>query len=252
MHDPAPDTGLGSFATVLAGELAGAWTSTYHPDRGDATAHDALTNDVWDMNDVADTLARHAVDHCAVLTRDDSTRLFIAEGPGPGEGYLIAAMAPADAPAEAFRGVREPDGITVAADPFSAAEDIHYDLLPRYDKALAQVRTNAARLETSSAAEPENVVMTWSGDALVVDKPDRDDVVQALTDHGFALDSERDVLVLPGDDSARQATSVRGAGHRLSELGVGVALRNPAVRPAPSTTPVAPPSPPVTSPGRSR
>lgn len=149
MHDPTPDTGLGSFVAVLAGELPGAWTSTYHPDHGGTNDHDALTDHVWDMNDVADTLAKYTVDHYAVLTRDDGSRLFVADPLGHGEGYLIAAMAPTDAPDEAFRGVREPDGIAVDADPFSAAEDIHYDLLPRYDKALAQVRANAARLDAA-------------------------------------------------------------------------------------------------------
>lgn len=251
MHAPTPDTSLGSFAAVLAGELPGAWTSTYHPNRGGTTGHDALTDQVWDMNDVAAALARRAVDHCAVLTCDDGTRLFVADRPGPGEGYLIAAMAPADAPTEAFRGVREPDGITVAADPFTAAEDIHYDLLPRYDKALAQVRTNTARLASSSAAEPAHVVMTWSGGTLVVERPDRDDITGVLTGHGFALDTARNVFVLSGDDSARQAASVRAAGHRLSELGVGVVLRNPPARPALGTAAAAPPSPPVTAPHRS-
>ncbi|WP_406463329.1 hypothetical protein OH768_47725 [Streptomyces sp. NBC_01622] len=251
MHDSAPDTALGSFAAVLAGELPGAWTSTYHPNRGSTTDHDSLTDRVWDMNDVADALARRTVDHYAVLTRDDGTRLFIADRPGPGEGYLIAAMAPADAPAEAFRGVREPDGIAVAADPFSAAEDIHYDLLPLYDKALAQVRTNAVRIAASSAAEPEHVVMTWSGGTLVVERPDREDITGVLTEHGFALDTERDAFVLSGDDSARQAASVRAAGHRLSELGVGVVLRHPPARPALGTAAAMPPSPPITAPHRS-
>ncbi|MFE9601587.1 hypothetical protein [Streptomyces hokutonensis] len=251
MHAPAPDLALASFAAVLAGELPGAWTSTYHPDRGGTAGHDALTDRVWDMNDVAHALARDAVDHCAVLTRDDGTRLFVADRPGPGEGYLIAAVAPADAPAEAFRGVREPDGIAVGADPFSAAEDIHYDLMPRYDKALAQVRTNAIRIAASSAAEPEHVVMTWSGGTLVVERPDREDITGVLTGHGFVLDTERDVFVLSGDDSARQAASVRAAGHRLSELGVGVVLRNPGVRPALGTAAAMVPPPPVTAPHRS-
>ncbi|WP_406439130.1 hypothetical protein OHB14_51425 [Streptomyces sp. NBC_01613] len=236
MPDPTPDTTLGSFAAVLAGELPGAWTSTYHPDRSGTNDHDALTDHVWDMNDVADTLAKRTVDHCAVLTRDDSTRLFVADLLGAGEGYLIAAMAPTDAPAEAFRGVREPDGIAVAADPFSAAEDVHYDLLPRYDKALAQVRTNAARLTAPLAGEPEPLVMTWSGDAIVVDKPDHDDIAQILTGAGFALDADRKVFVLSDGDSFRVAASVRAAGDRLSELGVGVLLSHSPGRAAPNTT----------------
>ncbi|MFE7889297.1 hypothetical protein [Streptomyces sp. NPDC057412] len=252
MHDSTPDTGLGSFAAVLAGELPGAWTSTYHPDRGGNNDHDALTDHVWDMNDVADALAKYTVDHCAVLTRDDGTRLFVADPLGHGEGYLIAAMAPADAPAEAFRGVREPDGIVVDADPFSAAEDIHYGLLPRYDKALAQVRSNAARLAAPQPAEPERLVMTWSGEAIVVDKPDRADVTKALTENGFVFAPDRNVFVLSGDDTAHQAASVRAAGERLSELGIDTVLHHPQTRPALGTTPVAPPSPPVASPHRGR
>ncbi|MEV7888444.1 hypothetical protein ACWD3I_29745 [Streptomyces sp. NPDC002817] len=252
MHDPTPDTGLGSFAAVLAGELPGAWTSTYHPDHGGTGDHDVLTDQVWDMNEVADTLARRAVDHCAVLTREDGTRLFVAERTGPGEGYLIAAMAPAEAPAEAFRGVREPDGIVVAADPFSAAEDIRYDLLPRYDKALAQVHANAARRTVPSSGEPESLVMTWSDDTLVVERPGRDDIAGALAEAGFVLDTAREVFVLSGDDSAHQAASVRTAGHRLSQLGVSVVLRHPPARPALGTAATVPPNPPVTAPQRSR
>ncbi|AJT62529.1 hypothetical protein T261_0840 [Streptomyces lydicus] len=253
MHDPTPETGyLSSFAAVLTGELPGIWTSEYHPDRGGNIDHDALTDQVWDMNEVAEALAEHAVDHCAVLTRDDGTRLFVMDPLGRDEGFLIAAMAPHDLPADAFRGVREPDGIAVAADPFSAAEDITLDLLPRYDKALAQVQHNAAPLAAPPAAEPEQVVMTWAGDALVVDKPERPDIAQVLGYYGFIFDASKDVFVLSGDDSARQGASVRAAGHRLSELGIGVVLRNPAARPALGTSAVAPPSQPVTSPHRSR
>ncbi|MFF3460303.1 hypothetical protein ACFYXH_39675 [Streptomyces sp. NPDC002730] len=252
MHDPTPDTSLGSFAAVLAGELPGAWSSTYHPDRGSNNDHGALTDRVWDMNDVADALAKHTVDHCAVLTRDDGTRLFVADPPGHGKGYLIAAMAPDDAPDEAFRGVREPDGIAAVADPFSAAEDITHDLLPRYDKALAQVRSNAAWLAAPRPTEPEHVVMTWSGEAIVVDKPDRADVTKALTDHGFVFAPDRNAFVLSGDDTAHQAASVRATGDRLSELGIGTVLRHPQARSALGTAPVAPPGPPVTSPYRGR
>ncbi|MFF0201932.1 hypothetical protein [Streptomyces sp. NPDC005017] len=252
MHDPDTDTGyLGSFAAVLAGELPGTWTSQYHPDRGGDNDHDALTDHVWDMNEVADALARHTVDHCAVLTRDDGTCLFIADPIGHGEGYLIAAMAPQDAPAEAFRGVREPDGIAVAADPFGAAEDITHNLLPRYDKALAQVRNNAARL-AAPPAEPERVVMTWSGDTLHVAKPHRPEVAQVLQANGFVFDTDTEVFVLSGDDTAVQAASVQAAGAQLSELGIGVILRQRPARPALDTTAVAPPAPTITSPHRGR
>jgi hypothetical protein len=251
MHDPTSDTSLGSFAAVLAGELPGAWTSTYHPDSGGNNDHQALTDRVWDMNDVADALAKHVVDHCAVLRHSDGTRLFLADPLGHVEGYLIAAMAPDDAPVEAFRGVREPDGVLVDADPFSAAENIAYDLLPRYYAALAQVRGNADRRALPQAV-PERVVMTWSEGSLVVDKPDRADIAQVLTSHGFAFDPDRDAFVLSGDDTAHQAASVQAAGARLDELGIGVVLRHPPARPALRAASVAPPTPPVASPHRGR
>ncbi|WP_405729318.1 hypothetical protein OG885_10090 [Streptomyces sp. NBC_00028] len=241
MHDPTPDTSLGSFATVLAGELPGAWTSTYHPDHGGLNVHHVLTNTVWDMNEVAEALAKHPVDHCAVLQHHDGTRLFVTDQPGHAEGYLIAALAPDDVPAEAFRGVREPDGIAVDADPFIAAENITVDLLPRYYVAAHQVFKNAEHLTRESSA-PELLVMTWSDGALVVDKPDRADITRVLTDNGFVLDTAQDAFVLPGDDTARQAASVRATGGRLSALGIDTVLRHPQTRPALDTTPVAPPA----------
>ncbi|MEU0305361.1 hypothetical protein [Streptomyces cyaneofuscatus] len=250
MHDRTPDTGLGSFAAVLAGELPGDWTSTYHPDRGGLNVHDVLTDRVWDMNDVAEALAKRTVDHCAVLSRHDGTRLFVAEQPGPGEGYLIAAIAPDEVPDEAFSGVREPDGIVVDADPFSAAADVTLDLLPRYYIALAQVRGNADELALR-LADPLRVVMTLSDGSLVVDKPDRLDIAQVLTENGFAYDPDRDVYVLSGDDTNEQAACAQAAGARLSTLGVSVQLRPPQARPALGTAPAAPP-PTVASPQRSR
>lgn len=238
MHDPTPDTSLGSFATVLAGELPGTWTSTYHPDR---SGLDVVTDAVWDMNEVAEALAKHPVHHCAVLQRTDGTRLFVAEQPGHAEGYLIAALAPADAPAEAFRGVREPDGIAVDADPFSAAEHLTFDLLPRYYVAVHHVFANAERL-TPAPSDAQRLVMAWSDGALVVDKPERADVTQVLTDHGFVLDADRGVLTLSGDDTARQAASARAVGKRLSQLGISAYLGHPSARPAPGTTPATVPS----------
>ncbi|MFD4177237.1 hypothetical protein [Streptomyces anulatus] len=250
MPDPTPDTGLGSFAAVLAGELPGDWTSTDHPDRGGLNAHHVLSDRVWDMNDVAEALAKHNVDHCAVLARHDGTRLFVAQQPGPGEGYLIAAMAPDEVPDEAFSGVREPDGIAVEADPSSAAADVTLDLLPRYYVALGQARGNADELAMRQAG-PQRVVMRWDDGSLVVDKPDRRDIALALTENGFTFDPDRDVYVLAGDDTNEQAASARAARARLSTLGLGVQLRHPQARPALGTAPAAP-LPTIASPHRSR
>ncbi|WP_327731448.1 hypothetical protein OG250_43215 [Streptomyces sp. NBC_00487] len=249
MH--APDDSLASFAAVLAGELPGQWRSQYHPDRGD-NDHDELAVDVWDMDQVADAMAEYSLDHCAVLTRHvDGTRLFVMDRKGHDDGFLIAAMAPEDLPIEAFRDVREPDGIAVDADPFHAAKHVRLRLLPRYDQALAQVRDNASRL-AADLADEQRVVMTWSGEDLLVAKPDRDDIARALTEHGFTFDTSRNVFVLSDGDSARVAASVRAAGHRLSELGVGVLLARPPGRAALDITPAQRPAPPTPAPHRTR
>lgn len=248
MHDP--DDSLASFASVLAGELPGRWTSEYHPDHGGHADYDDLTVDVWDMDQVAETTATYIVDHCAVLTRDDGTRLFVMDRKGHDDGFLIAAMAPGALPVAAYQGVREPDGIAVPEDPFRAADDVILSLLPRYDKALAQVRHNASRLSASPPHGP-NVVMTWSGDALVVTPPERPDIADVLADHGFVRDADKGLLVLVGDDSTRQAASVRAAGTRLAELGIGVVLRHPT-RPTLGTTAPRPAAPQTPAPQRSR
>ena len=251
MH--APDDSLASFAAVLAGELPGQWSSQYHPDCGGDTDHDELTADVWDMDQVADAMAEHLVDHCAVLTRHaDGTRLFVMDRKGHDDGFLIAAMAPEDLPVEAFHGVREPDGIAVDEDPFRAAKHVSLRLLSRYDTALAQVRDNASRLATTQAGQQGRVVLTWSGEDLVAAEPDRDDVATALTEYGFVFDEARHMFVLSDGDSARVAASVRAVGHRLSELGVGVLLSRPPGRSAPDTAPAQPPASPARAPHRTR
>ncbi|MCL6737729.1 hypothetical protein [Streptomyces neyagawaensis] len=241
----APDDSIASFAAVLAGELPGQWSSQTQPDLNGHAAEDDLTAAVWDMDQVADALAKHSVNHWAVVTRPaDGTRLFVMDRKGRDDGFLIAAMAPENLPAEAFRGVREPDGLAVDANPFRAAKHVRLRLLPRYEQALAQVRDNASRL-AAAARVKQTVVMTWSGEDIVTAEPDRDDIVQALTEYGFALHEDRHVFVLSDGDSARVAAAVRAVGHRLSELGVGVLLSRPAGRPALATAPVQPPASPV-------
>ncbi|MFF3372102.1 hypothetical protein ACFYXF_03990 [Streptomyces sp. NPDC002680] len=250
---PALDDSLASFAAVLAGELSGHWNSRHHPDHGGNTDHDELTASVWDMDQVADAMAEYVVDHYAVLTRHvDGTRLFVMDRKGHDNGFLIAAMAPEGLPAEAFRGVREPDGIAVDEDPFRAAKHVSLRLLPRYHAALAQVRDNVSRLATAPAADQQRVVMTWSGEDLVVTKPDRDDVARTLTAAGFTFDAGRHLYVLSDGDSARVAASVRAVGDRLSELGVGVLLSRPPGQPALDTAPAQPSASPARVPHRTR
>ncbi|MEV5979661.1 hypothetical protein [Streptomyces sp. NPDC052114] len=247
MHDPTPN--LASFAIALADELPGQWTSkhqthTQYPDQFARAEH------VWDMNLLAHAIAEHVLDQDAVLTRDDGARLYVIARPRSGEEFLVGAIAPGGIPAEAFRAVREPDGIAVPDDPVQAAADITSDLLPRYDKALAQVHEQAARL--TPAPPPELVVITLSGRDFHVTKPKRADAAQILTDNGCVYDTDQDVFVLPGDDTAAQAESIQRAAAQLDRLGIGLSVRLPQAKPALDTAPVAAPAPAAASTARTR
>ncbi|MVO90303.1 hypothetical protein GPA10_37530 [Streptomyces sp. p1417] len=246
MPDPTPD--LASFATALADELPGTWLSE-HTQHQRHTGQSARAEDLWDMNLLAHALAEHTLDQDAVLTREDGMRLYVIARPRRGEEFLIGALAPAGIAPEAFRGVREPDGIAVEDDPFTAAEEVVVDLLPRYDKALAQVRHHADRI--AAAQPPDLVVITLSGRDFHVTKPERADAARILIDNGCTYDQTRNVFVLPGEDTARQAQAIQNAAAQLDRLGIGVSIRPAPARPALDTTPPPPPSP-ITATARAR
>ncbi|PAU44686.1 hypothetical protein CK936_33455, partial [Streptomyces albireticuli] len=151
MPDPTTLRDLESFAQVLAGELPGRWTSQYHR-HAEYSDQFPVAEDVWDMNLVSGAIAEYVLGHDAVLTRDDGARLYVTGRPGHPDEYLVGAIAPTGFEPEAFLGVQEPDGIAVPDDPFRAAEDIASDLLPRYEKAAAQVQHNAAHPRAGAGA----------------------------------------------------------------------------------------------------
>lgn len=227
---------LATFAHVLAELLPGSWSSQYHPPEQTSSLAE-LADAVWDMDIVAERLAEHTLDHCAVLTRDDGTRLFVTNRHEQA-GYFVAAIAPRDAPAEAYRGVREPDGLTVL-DPLLATTSIINDLLPRYDSALAQVRRNAAELAKSAQAahrsSPDCVVMSWTTEGELTAAPTTETIASVLLANGFAREDGKGNYVLSGDDTAMQAESVRMVGAQLAHQGIDVAVLAPAVRTVPST-----------------
>ncbi|WP_405543250.1 hypothetical protein OG590_07850 [Streptomyces goshikiensis] len=246
-HDPEE---LDSFAAILTQLLPGTWTRELRQH----TAHDDqffLTADVWDMNRVADALAQHPLEQDVILTSEDGRRLFLMDHPRYEDEFLVAAMAPADTHAEAFRGVPEPDGITITADPEQAADAIATQLLPRYETALAQVQDNALGLNRASA-QPDTLVLNWteSGDLTVT--TDRAEVAKILTAHGFVHDPGQQTYVASGDDTAHQAQCVRAAGAALGALNIGVTLRNAPHRGTPATSPLPAPRPAAANTVRSR
>ncbi len=236
MPDHDPDE-LDSFAAILTQLLPGAWTREFRQH----TAHDDqhfLTSDVWDMNQVAQALASRTLKHDVILTRDDGLRLFLMDHPRHDEEFLVAAMAPANTHAEAFRGVREPDGIAIPADPEQAAEAITTGLLPRYESALGQVQDNAARI-THRSSGADTLVLTWTETGDLAATTEEADAAEILADNGFVRDPESKSYVLSGDDTAQQARSVRAAGTRLAAIGIGVVLRHAPHRASLGTMPVA-------------
>ncbi|MCY0940248.1 MULTISPECIES: hypothetical protein [Streptomyces] len=247
--DRDPDE-LGSFAAILTQNLPGTWTQELRQHAAHDDRH-GVTADVWDMNHVAEALAQHPLKHDVILTCDDGRRLFLLDHPRYEDEFLIAAMAPVDTPAEAFRGVREPDGIAIPADPEQAADAIVTNLLPRYEAALAQVQNNALRLNRASA-QPDTLVMSWTESGDLTANTDRADVAGILTAHGFVHDPGQQTYVASGDDTTHQAQCVRAAGAALGALNIGVTLRNAPHRGTPATTPLPAPRPAVPNTVRSR
>lgn len=240
MYDLNDPRDLESFATALADELPGQWRSEYHRHTGPDDQL-RLAKDVWDLNLVAAAIAQAVLEHDAVLTRDDGARLYVTGRPHHDEEYLVAAMAPTGVTPDAFRGVREPDGIVVPDDPFQAADDVTADLLPRYDKAAAQVQHNATHptpTPPASAPTREQVVMTWVGDGSLAAKTRTREAARALRDNGFTWDPGNRVFVLSGDDTAHQARCVRAAGAQLATHSIDVLMR-PQKQPSLDTTPPA-------------
>ncbi|MFE4054946.1 hypothetical protein ACFXP3_01330 [Streptomyces sp. NPDC059096] len=240
MHDYEVSGRLASFADVLAGELHKTWISTHH-----TTAHKddlaALTERIWDMDQIAAALAQHPLRQAAVLTRQDGAQLIVLDRNDDDlGGFLIAALAPRDLPDEAYRGVREPDGIDVGDDPFLSAALVTDDLLVRYEAALAQVRHNATHPSptpgTARASHSEAVVLAWQPDGALATARVSDTTADVLVANGFVHDERTGGYRLSGDDSAAQARSVRAAGEQLDAKGITVTLQHRTARSAPGVT----------------
>ncbi|GGZ40492.1 hypothetical protein [Streptomyces poonensis] len=243
MHDHVDKERLVSFADVLAGELPDTWASAYHSfEHKDDLAE--LTDRIWDLDLVAESLAQHPLQHAAVLTRKDGAQLAILDRHDERDGFLIAAVAPRSLSAEAYRGIAEPNGIALSDDPFLGAELVTGDLLARYDAALAQARYNAAA--TVHPSHPDRVVLTWQSDGSLAAVNVGDTASAVLTRNGFVHDEQTGIYRLMGIDTFEQARAVREVGRQLTAQGIDVALQHPSGRIAPTVTPSAAPPTPVT------
>ncbi|MER6531637.1 hypothetical protein [Streptomyces sp. NPDC001508] len=245
---------LASFADVLASELPGAWTSVHHTaeDKDDLTE---LVDNIWDMDVVAESLAQHPPHQAAVLTCADGAQLVVLDRHDKRNGFLAAAIAPRDLPAQAFQAVREPDGIALTDDPFLSAELIAGDLLARYETALTQVRQNATDLTRASGAhspQPERVILSWLSDGSLGATPASDSTNGVLIAHGFVRDEQKDIYRLQGGDSAAQASTLHKLGLQLAARNVSLIVRHAPSRRSPTTFAPTPAASAKTSTARSR
>ncbi|MFJ2175896.1 hypothetical protein ACIOHE_23765 [Streptomyces sp. NPDC087851] len=238
---------LASFADVLAGELPETWNSTYHPP---AHKNDLaeLAHRIWDLDLVAESLAQHPLRQAAVLTRQDGAQLVVLnrnDTLDTLDSFLIAGIAPRSLPDEAYRGVREPNGIALSDDPFLSAELVADDLLIRYDAALAQVRHNTTHPSPepgdARASRAERVVLTWQADGALATTGVSEAAAGVLTANGFVPGEQSGGYRLSGDDSAVQARAVRDSGRQLDALGITAVLQHSSTRPT-ATAPAAAPA----------
>lgn len=239
---PHPHRGdLAAFADGLADRLPGHWNNTY---TRHAAYHDqiATTSKVWDMGAVGYATSNFVLGHQAVLARPDGARLLLFDRPRYPHQFMIGALEPEDAPADAFHEVAEPNGITVPADPPRACAQVVRRLLPRYDTALRQVRRNTAQ-PVPRRPEPRlitgSVSMAWHPDGTVGAVTGVREATAVLYGAGFQYHPYHRQFLLPAAYGDReQIARIQAVSQRLARIGVGVAMRparptaTPPVRPA--------------------
>ncbi|MFC5914483.1 hypothetical protein [Streptomyces pulveraceus] len=231
MHDHVTSERLASYADILASELPGTWTSTHHPAEHKAYLAD-LTDRVWDLNLVAESLAEHPLQQAAVLSRSDGAQFVVIDHHDDPDGFLIAAVAPRNLPDEAYRRVREPNGIALSDNPFQAVEQITGKLLSRYETSLAQVRYKA--IENVQPSQADQVVLTWQRDGSLAATAVGVCAAAVLTDNGFVLDGAG-AYRLSGEDTTAQAHAVREIAPQLEAHGIATTIQHPSGRIAPRT-----------------
>lgn len=230
---------LAAFATALAQRLPGTWTSQHHPH---ATYPDQfpIAEELWDMGHAQWAVSEFVLNHDAVLAGPDGKRLYVIDRPLNKGEFIVAALAPPGLDDHLFRGVPEPNGITVGTDPARASTAVARRLLPRYDKALAEVRRRAALEQVPSVKRTAQVDFAWQADGSLTATTDHPRAIDHLHRAGFHADPRSsDTFALPVALSpAERDQRLRTVALELGALGAHVSIRNAPAPPAP-----APPAP---------
>lgn len=242
-HPPLP-----TFAVKLAAALPGHWTATYHHHTayGDQFP---VAERLWDCGHVDWAVSDHVLGHHAVLTGPADEELYVIDRPRHRGQFLVAALEPAGFQPHHFRGVREPNGIAVSADPVRAAATISRRLLPRYAQAAEAVRAHARLRPEPPAhrrATPETaeaLTLTRYSDGILgapyasVPAEARD----ALYLSGFQNVPEQGAFLLPtGYGPVATAVRIQVLAARLAQVGIGLNLRHALAHTGPAATAASP------------
>ncbi|MEV4738779.1 hypothetical protein [Streptomyces sp. NPDC049555] len=230
---------LSAFADALAQRLPGTWTSQYHP-HPDYPAQFPIAEQLWDMTHAQWAVSEFVLNHDAVLTGPDGMRLYVIDRPLNQSEFIVAALTPPGLDDHLFRGVPEPNGIKVGTDPARAAATVARRLLPRYDKALAEVRRRATAEQTASEKRTARVDFAWQADGSLTATTNHPGAVDHLHRAGFHPDPRSsNTFTLPvALSTAERDQRLRTVALELGALGAHVSIRNAPAPPAP-----APPAP---------
>ncbi|MFI9202178.1 hypothetical protein [Streptomyces sp. NPDC053048] len=164
--------------------------------------------------------------HDAVLNGPDGMRLYVIDRPLKQREFIVAALAPTGVQDHLFRGVQEPNGITVSTDPVRAAATVTRRLLPRYEEALAHVRRKAAAERASAIGPAARVSFAWQADGTLTATTDHPGAAEHLERTGFHRDPRATgTFTLPATlTTAERDERLRTAALQLGALGTDISI----------------------------
>ncbi|MFB9556868.1 hypothetical protein [Streptomyces roseoviridis] len=222
----------------MATRLPGTWTSEYHR-HASYSEQFPVAERLWDTGHVDWAVSEHVLGHHAVLTGSAGEELYVIDRPLRRGQFLVAALEPPGFQPHHFRGVPEPNGIAVSADPVRAAASISCRLLPRHARAVEAVRARARRRPDPPAhrqTAPETakaVTLTRYSDGVLgtpyASVPD--EARDTLYVSGFQYVPDQGAFLLPaGYGPVATAVRIQVLAARLAQTGIGLNLRHAPTR----------------------
>ncbi|MEV5878056.1 hypothetical protein AB0L75_28285 [Streptomyces sp. NPDC052101] len=241
MPPPHTRAALSDFASALARRLPGAWHSELesYPAFEDQFP---LADQIWDCGPAASAPLDWDLEHAARLHGPGDQHLYVMARPRYPHQFLVAPLKPARFRQHHFRGVDEPNGISVPRDPVRAAAAVTRRVLPHYQQALAAVEDNARTQpepphRPPAAQADRTLTLVWYPDGAVGAPSESVPKEMRATLFGcrFQYDPHQAAFVLSTYYSpAERALLVQLAVQRLMAEGFGVDFRR-AAPPTPAT-----------------